>query len=284
MPLLLPVGFLAIVTALFAWQMIASWDAAFRPLFDNLAEALRTALGHVPVVGSRIGAFAAGAVVAIGETIRRGLGTFAQATAAPLVRVLRHTALLIASSARELEGLAQDTAASLWQLRKVVVPAMIASAVAWIPRHLARLDSEVASLLRRAPVHIVHDITKVANHYATTIVRKAVAIPWPRIRTVEREAAAARKKVDSLARKLAPAALLATVAVSLGRLGLGWVRCSRVKKVGKAVCGMDDSVLDKLLADALLIVGTISLVELAEEMQPVVDDAAAGVLRFWRAA
>jgi len=47
---------------------------------------------------------------------------------------------------------------------------------------------------------------------------------------------------------------------------------------------MNPSLLESLLADALLVGGAISLVELAEEMQAVVGDSAGLIQKFWRAA
>lgn len=283
MPLLAPVGFLGVVVALFAWQMIAGWDSTFRPMFENLAGALNKA--DIRVLGRKVLGFGwlASAVLALGDAMRRGLGDFAAGTVAPLVRVLQHAAKLIATAARELEAIPGDVADALWQLRTVIVPGMIAAKVAWIPRHLAALEAEVAGLLRRAPVHIVHDITKVANHYATTIVQKAVAIPFPRIRAVEREAGALGKKIDSLAKKVAPAALAAAIIATIARSSFRFIRCSRTTKAAKHLCGMDDDLLDSLIAGSFLIVGTMSLVEFAEAMQDSMGTIAPQVAKFWRA-
>lgn len=78
---------------------------------------------------------------------------------------------------------------------------------------------------------------------------------------------------------IASGAFAGAVAWALTRIGAGWVRCTRANKLGKSVCGLDDGLLDALLADALLIVGTISIVELARELQaitpPVVDSVRA---------
>jgi hypothetical protein len=64
---------------------------------------------------------------------------------------------------------------------------------------------------------------------------------------------------------LTKAAGAALVAFSLARLGLGWLRCGNVKKVGKRLCGMNPDLLDALLIGTTLIVGTISLREFAKE-------------------
>jgi hypothetical protein len=72
--------------------------------------------------------------------------------------------------------------------------------------------------------------------------------------------------------------------LALGRLGLGWARCSNVGKVGRRVCGMDASLLESVLADSLLILGTLSLVTFAEEMQDVTEVIARPIQTFWRAS
>jgi hypothetical protein len=179
--------------------------------------------------------------------------------------------------------LALDVQHAVTGLRRIVIPAMIAAKIAWIPRHLARLEAEVASLPRTVPRIIINDIPAHVKPIAAKIVHEAVAIPWPRIRTVEREAGALGKRIDSLAKRLTVPLGLAAVGVALSTLGLGWTRCSRVKKVGKQVCGIDDSLLDALLADALLVVGTISLVEFAEGLQAGIGDVVPQIQKFWQA-
>lgn len=75
----------------------------------------------------------------------------------------------------------------------------------------------------------------------------------------------------------------ALVGTALATLGLGFLRCPRFAKAGKQVCGMDANLLESLLADTLLIAGTISLVEFARGMQAVTADAVEPIRVFWRA-
>ena len=46
---------------------------------------------------------------------------------------------------------------------------------------------------------------------------------------------------------------------------------------------MDRSLLDALIADTLLVVGTLSLVEFAKEMETVTEEVGPLVAKFWRA-
>lgn len=283
MPVAIVVGFGAVIVALFAWQMAASWDSTFGPLFESLASKIdgyKIPLRGLPDIHFH---FIASAIRSVAAEIRHLIGLVAHYTAWPLVQLFHAVRHAFWYPARQLRGVAEDTASALYALRHVIVPAMIAAKVAWIPRHIAALAQQVASLVARAPVHIVHDITRVATHYATTVVNKAVAVPWPRIRAAEREVAGLDRRVRSLEKPAALAALAAILTATIARTSFRWLRCSRVRRVGKQVCGMDAGILDALLADTLLIVGTISLVEFAEGLQDGMSAFAPQIRRFWDA-
>jgi hypothetical protein len=86
----------------------------------------------------------------------------------------------------------------------------------------------------------------------------------------------------NLERSIAGVSALALVGTALARLGLNWIRCRRVGRVGKAVCGMDSQLLGALLADATLIIGTISIVELTrgtQRLMPAITDATGYLVR-----
>lgn len=61
-----------------------------------------------------------------------------------------------------------------------------------------------------------------------------------------------------------------------------WLRCSNVGRAGRGLCRMDSRLLDSLLDDALLIAGTISIVELARELGSATGFAADAVHGFIR--
>jgi hypothetical protein len=105
----------------------------------------------------------------------------------------------------------------------------------------------------------------------------------PRVGALERDVSNLEKWVSSHRKTLTEAGIVALVAAAVSRLGINWTRCSNSKKYGKRVCGMDPALLDSLLADTLLILGTVSLVEFAEGMQTVVGDAESQIRRFWQA-
>lgn len=77
-------------------------------------------------------------------------------------------------------------------------------------------------------------------------------------------------------------AFFAAVAVALSKLGLDWIRCPSAKQVfNKRGCNMWND-LDGLLAAALAVATSLSLVELAKAEQEVIGDLTAVVQDFWQ--
>jgi chemotaxis regulatin CheY-phosphate phosphatase CheZ len=89
----------------------------------------------------------------------------------------------------------------------------------------------------------------------------------------EKTARAQAKRLSALERFALSAAFAAAVAVALRRLGMKWLRCSNTKKAAKSLCGMDVNLLESLLLDATAIVGTISVIEMAKELQSIEGEA-----------
>jgi hypothetical protein len=79
------------------------------------------------------------------------------------------------------------------------------------------------------------------------------------------------------------AAFTAAVAVAIGRLGMGWTRCSNWNKIGKTVCGVNSSEIDALLG---LLVGVAALEDyqqLVKLMQGVEKVTAEGIQTILKA-
>lgn len=83
-------------------------------------------------------------------------------------------------------------------------------------------------------------------------------------------------------RSLGASAAVAALTFALARIGAGWLRCRNWRKVGRSVCRMDAGLLDDLLAGSLLVVGGISIVEFAKELQTIMGDAESGIRGFIR--
>ena len=117
-------------------------------------------------------------------------------------------------------------------------------------------------------------------HALTAVLPRALPIPTvPAIPHL-------RARIKRLERLVAVGVGVGLVARALARLRVGWIRCNKVGRLGRAVCGMDDSLLDALLLDALAIFSVVSVVEFANGLRAVEDEALAimgKLVREWPA-
>jgi hypothetical protein len=160
--------------------------------------------------------------------------------------------------------------------RVAAVEHAAAHTIDWLGRFERSLPSRVEGVVlprlrpleRAIGVTIPHDIAGLRAR-AKSITERLDNL-WQKVRTHDK--------------LLGTAALTAAVAVALARLDLNWIRCRNWNRIGKGLCGSNASFIESLLADALLVVGSLSLVQLAEEVQPIVSDGARVVQDFWRIA
>lgn len=238
---------IALFVAVGLLMLRATWSTSFGPLLEYIAnrlDSLRIPIPRAPDISlPNMGGVFRTANRVVFATLTFGIA----ATAAPFNTLLRYMATVFRQPALAVGELAADTLHTLTNLRRRIIPAMIAAGG--------------ALTLAEA-------------------VRRSVAAVIPRVGRVERDLSGAWARIRSISRRLAPAAIVAGVVMALGRLRLGWVRCSRVGRVGRRVCAMDNSMLDALLAGTLVIVGTYSLVQFAELMQEVTDDVADDIRAF----
>lgn len=265
--------------------LATTWHQTFGPLFENLAANIENFKISVPIprVPDIHFGFLADAVRFISRETQRGLSELAGAVAYPLVALYQLIGNLVNRTTTEIADLAQDTAHTIGQIRSVIIPRAIAAHVGWIPRHFVALERQIAALPHTVPKFVVHTVPAVVKPPLVKVLHEAVAIPWPRIGRLEREGATLGHRIDKLARRVTPTALVAATVLALSKVGAQWTRCSRSKKWGKTVCGMDDSLLESLIADTLLVVGTISLVEFAEGLQAGLGEVTPQIQHFWRA-
>jgi hypothetical protein len=168
-----------------------------------------------------------------------------------LVRLATHAPSAITTTITKRLQPITRTIVRLPKLTKAQATALVSAAVAtYIHPYLAQL--------RWLRAHF---------HALTAVLPRVIPIPhvptfpniWRRLRALER--------------KLAPAAVTALVVAALARMGLSWIRCNKTKRVGKAICGLDESLVDKFLLDALAIFGVLSIVEFAEGLVAIEDEA-----------
>lgn len=143
-------------------------------------------------------------------------------------------------------------------------------------------------------VVVVHDVAIHATKTADHAIARAIAIPADVLRQgdlagLRGQARAAEDEIRRLwewarahGRTVVEGAAVGTIAYAVGKLGMTWARCSNWQKIGKRGCGLDPSLLESLLADTLLIVGSISIVELARDCQAITGTAESAIKSFVR--
>ena len=232
--------------------------------------------------------FAADAIDKVDHGIRHALGVAIENTQAAWNTALHRTAEAVHWIGHEIAALAHDTAQAVEGVTVTQVTNVYRKVNPALARKVGALAAAVAVLERRL-THVVAREAHTATAKATAV-EHAIALPGtdalpkviPRVKELEQEAEAALKRAREFARRFGPAALLGTIAFALGKLGITWARCSNVNKVGKRACGMNPDLLESLLADTLLVAGTISVVEFAKELLAIETEVVAGLRAFVR--
>lgn len=269
--------------------------AAIASVFDSVSI-------RVPVIG-KIGLGSIGdAIRALNNSILHALGVGIQSTEWAWHKFWHWTAYAIEHPGRVLGDLAEATESALTTLRRYTIPLVVGVTLGPTAALVALLRKQVAHLLAQAAhlgATIISEVPKVitrVEHVTTTVVKtvtvsvpaavaKAVAIPLPKIRTVEVDTTRLWNRVKRIADTLTPAGIVGLVgAAVLAKLGLGSLKCSNNQDLSKALCRTDRAFIDNLLVDALAIVGTLSLIDAATEMQGLIGEAAPEIRRFWRVA
>lgn len=276
-----------------ALAFLIALSYAYRYSLGAALVALANVIGAVRLPGilggGRIFGFLADALTGIDNEIRHALGVGIAALQTTWNEAVSYTAQAIHWIGHEIGALAHDTAQAVETLSVRQVTNVYKKVNPGLARRVGALAAAVAALTRQLE-HVIAREARVAKAKAQAV-EHAIALPapiaipktLPKVGTIEREADAALARIRDFARRFGPAALLGTLAFALGRLGITWARCSNVNKLGKRACGMNPDLLESLLADTLLIAGTLSLVEFAHEMVDVTDTAVKPIQRFWRA-
>src|SRR5690348_2338199 len=243
-----------------------------------------TPFGNIHLLG-----FAADALLKADHAIMHALGRGISDLEGVWNESVSYMATAVHWIGKEIASLSHDTSQAIETLTTRDVPK-------WVRKRLAAALAGIAALkayllhVRHAALPRIERITHVVTH-RVTVVEHAIAHPdigtlprtLPKVGQLEREIADALARGKELLRRFGPTALLGTIAFALGRLGITWARCSNVNKVGKRACGMNPDLLESLLADTLLVAGTLSLVEFARGMQDVTAEVTPLIRTFWRA-
>jgi hypothetical protein len=282
-PVVVPLAMIAAL--LVAFGLVYFVEQIVRALFGTASGAT----AWIPWVGSKV----QGTLHAVEQRLTNALG---HAEASIDKRMGRYFSSL-GDSVSWLVREVRAHSSLLWTLSTLLLGAGATAAL----RGLVYAATKAVAALRAEVRRYGHTVTSVSTgtlpalrHWTLAHVHRlehAIDVVIPRdirglrerARELEHASAATLARLRKLEKLLGAGALAGALAIALGRLGVGWVRCSNVSRVGKSVCGMDSQLLESLLADALIVAGTLSLVEFAEEMQGVTELAVRPVAAFWRA-
>lgn len=289
----------AMLAVLFLTMVAFAWRATFGALLVSLASLFRAINIHVPWVGS-LGLGSVGdAIERVNHSVLHGIGVAIKASEAALAKVWQVTAYTLEEIGATVGDLAEQVEKALHALVAATIPRLIHDA-----RHAVTAPLETAiGRIRHAEQAAEARLGRAINA-AKLSAAAALATALVRLHALETHAAAlpglvgrevgdlrgwtakqlrrALRRVERLEGLLTAVGLTALVATVLGRLGLGWTRCSKVGRVGKAVCALDEGLLEDALTGALAIFGTISLIELAYEMQDITLEVTDAVRWFAR--
>lgn len=156
----------------------------------------------------------------------------------------------------------------------VAVP-LLEQQVKYLFKQLSHVPHALARVVYR---DVPHALTKAEEAAIAALVAVPAAIAGagrialPGLRRIEREQSQVAKWIREHAGLLTVTGAVGLVIAALAKLGLGWTRCDKVGRLGKAVCGMDESLLESLLAGALVVASSVSIVELARECRGFTGD------------
>jgi hypothetical protein len=296
---------LAIVAlALFLIACRRAWVATFGKLLHLLAAKMQALSISVPIgFGKKVGVglgFVGDVLLNIDGTALRILGLGIDATDWAAKTLWYYIAYYTAETGRVMGDAFEQTYKALWHATNVTLPHYtgvaihpLASKIEWLMRHRSSVSTTATTIVK--PVTRIIDpkigaLEREVKALATAVAAAGAAVPVPGIPVripslggIRHGIAGLWHEVGRLSKLLTPAGVLGLVMAALVRLGLGKLSCRNVKRGAERVCGMDADLLESLLADTLIIFGTISLVEAAKDMQAVTGELADVTRWFWRA-
>lgn len=281
-PIVIDLGIILMFLAAFALCLLA------RQLVHALFQIGQSAVGWIPWLGSRI----SGDLHRIEQRITNELGTVAVSLQHRVGAMWHSLASLMQTITDKIEA----NATLIWQIAHYLPGFATVAQLIDLARELRRAN-HATQTETRTHGKAINTTAKVAAHaqaQANVATVRAQAIPADvllpgalsglrgRVRAAEDEIASLWNRVRANPRTAVEGVAVGAIAFALGRLGMGWARCSNVGKVGRNLCGMEQGLLAALLADTAMILSAISIVELAEELLSVEDEVVRLVKRGFR--
>lgn len=272
-PLTIPLLWLA--AFIVAYGMLAAYrgqsedaDGSIKGLLLWLADVIGSLRIGLPGHSVSVFGFAADSLRWVANTIENALAAVVAWFEAPVTQFLYLLTEVPAQTARSLAAFATHTAHRIAWLEQTYVPRYV----------------RVALLGATAPLTAVIAAVHMLRAHALPALWGGLERVGGRVGRLERDAANTARRLRRAEAYLTAAGFVVIVASALGRLGLRWVRCRNVSKVGRRVCGMDFDYLDALLAGSLLVVGSVSIVDFAHELQDAEDEVVKAIRGFVREA
>ena len=266
MPIVFPieVPFIVLVAGVGAWMLMRTETMWLRPALQGLQH-------PTGAWWKRLALKAAGAVVAatlfVEKQVRLALSHFADGGLHLLARVFNGAASMFHFLFREVGAIADDIADALSYLRHHTIPHLIGRAVAPV-RHLAhaamaealaaeRFAKAQAERLARGIDRLGHRLEHLVIPRITALERSVAGVishDLPRLRrgeiALEHELGDLAGRLKRIEKALGLGIFAALVYKILARVA-PWLFCRNVNKLGRAVCGMNPSALDALIAALL---------------------------------
>lgn len=235
---------------------------------------VRRTVGWIPWFGHVIEA----PIHTIEQKVTNTLGSAEHALDDRIGTCLHKLAVLAATLARELEGLALGiwhlavrldhylTFRNFLRLLKVFLHPIRAAQE--VERALLRGTRARLHALEHSVAQGVYPRLRAEERTIERVLEPEIAALRERAKAIEDRAIRLRAWVRAHERLVVSAAFVGAVAFALRRLGLGWLRCRNVKKVGRALCGFPAGLLEDLFAIGLAaeaIVDPLLVAEVANE-------------------
>lgn len=260
-----------------------------KQIVEALFKVADSALGWIPWLGSKV----QGDLHRIEQRLTNYLGSAADTLSARIGAAWHGLARIVEDAGNSLVGAWEMIyalthlvgALASWKGVTALYNSLVGrdrATISQVREHAKALNAN-AKAIRQAKTQADTATARAQAIPADVVLPRDIAGLRGRVRAAEDEIASLWERVKGLGVGAVGGAALGALAFALSKLGVSWARCNNVGRVGKNLCGMDQSLLEALLADSLLVLGTLSLAEFAREMVGVTDTAVRPIQRFWRA-
>ncbi len=281
MPLVLPI--VIILSALALWLTLYGMQTGYQYSVGALLRFIVGMLENLKLdawfLSVNVGDFLASRVKKIDHAMQTALGTALIQTEKPIVKFFHWMAFLVTGLGATIEQGATATFDALYHLRHVTIPHALRAANALAVKEAAKLRAAV-----NHSIHALNTAIHAAEHTITVTLPREIAQAEAKVGRTAKQIARSNRRITTLEKALGLTALAGLAIKALSKRGFGCFFGRNGKTLGKQLCNVDPDFLDGLLAGALLLVGTVSLVEFAKEVGTVTEEASGLIHGFLRDA